>query len=346
MINLHIREPIRSWTAAVSQYYLYGCRPVQSVCAQMSRAKHWCFTSFDEAEPKFNDSLYEYLVYGREICPRTERPHWQAYVAFKNRVRLPVLRANLGEKNHYEPMRGTSKEASDYCKKDGQFTEWGSLPEDGRRAGAQSTKRLWEQVRSAAQSGDYQSIPDEIYVRYVRNIHYIADYQLSVNAPPNYTPDTLTGLWIYGPPGIGKSHWVREYFKNIYIKEFNKWWDGYKGQKEVLLDDLDFTHKWISNHLKIWADRYAFRAEKKGSTLMLRPRWLIVTSNYSIGEIWPDDATLQEAIKRRFHVFNPQSREDLEEVSRFLGCLPIAQQEDAPIQSSSASETTPSKENS
>lgn len=107
--------------------------------------------------------------------------------------------------------------------------------------------------------------------------------------------------WVVGKPGIGKSFSIRGVFKDIYIKPQNKWWDGYKGEENVLLDDLDTAT--LGHYLKIWADQYKFTAESKGASLVPTYKRLFVTSNYSIGELFHEEK-LRDAIDRRFITVN------------------------------------------
>ena len=108
--------------------------------------------------------------------------------------------------------------------------------------------------------------------------------------------DHTTGIWIWGPRGVGKSHHVRHAYgyteEEILKKNCNKWlndWDLLK-HKAILLDDLDKAHANLGHFLKIWGDKYAFQAEVKGSTIpAIRPEHIFVTSNYSPLEIWPED---------------------------------------------------------
>lgn len=66
----------------------------------------------------------------------------------------------------------------------------------------------------------------------------------------------------------------------------NKWWDGYRGQDVVILDDITPDHACLCYHLLIWSDHYSFNAEVKGGSVNIRPRIIIVTSNYTIEEVF------------------------------------------------------------
>ena len=115
-------------------------------------------------------------------------------------------------------------------------------------------------------------------------------------------------IWLWGISGVGKSKWARQQAleKETYVKNCNKWWDGYKDSEVKLIIIEDFPRdqgNWLINVMKIWCDRYSFDGEVKGGTKRINPGkwWLIVTCNHSIDYIFqgaPEEDL--NAIKRRF----------------------------------------------
>jgi len=113
----------------------------------------------------------------------------------------------------------------------------------------------------------------------------------------------LRGIWIWGSTGLGKSKAVNDSFDSIYPKLANKWWDGYKGEKIILMDDIDERHECLGHHLKIWTDHYGFIGEVKGGAVTPRYDWFIVTSNCNISTIFKNPRDL-EPLMRRFRIIH------------------------------------------
>lgn len=113
----------------------------------------------------------------------------------------------------------------------------------------------------------------------------------------------MKGIWLHGASGSGKTSFARAQWPDAYLKLANKWCDGYKKHKEILLDDLDKHHEKLSYYIKLWADRYHQPAETKGGMVALTHTNFIVTSQYLPYEIWDDEKTIA-AINRRFKIIS------------------------------------------
>lgn len=82
-------------------------------------SRNYCFTKFGEwGLDKVDLSRVSYLCYQEEVCPKSQRSHFQGYVQCKSTVRVKAVQAILGiGKSHCETQKGTNAEARAYCMK-------------------------------------------------------------------------------------------------------------------------------------------------------------------------------------------------------------------------------------
>lgn len=273
----------------LDQYYL---APMSQ-----SQARRWTFTinnytSFDEEDLAHVECTY--IIYGKEHCPTTGTPHLQGYIVFNGPRRLAGVK-KVHATAHWEIAKGTTQQNYEYCSKADQAPyERGVKPKD-RKQQAQGQKDHYADVIRAAKEGTAEQEYPMEFLRYHGTITRM--YKPKLEDLPEYS-----AYWYVGPPGSGKSRSARAKYPGLYNKLINKWWDGYEHEEVVLLDDFSKSNTMTGDALKNWADHYPFRAESKGSSMVIRPKTIIVTSNYEIEELWPEDAVLVAALKRRFQV--------------------------------------------
>jgi len=195
-----------------------------------------------------------------------------------------------------------------YIKKDGDILEFGDIDwkekvnarKEHRRVIAKS---LMDGTKSLAQAID----EDPSLLFGARHLKQDLETYHQAKIQP-LEADDVRGIWIYGPPRVGKSWRVRQYEKSLYLKSQNKWFDGYIGQKAILIDDFDKKGDCLSHYLKIWADRYGCTGEVKGAQVSLCHERFYITSNYHPREIFVDDPILLEAIVARFKIIHMLDR--------------------------------------
>jgi len=175
---------------------------------------------------------------------------------------------------------------------------FGTIPKPGK-AGGEKMAELYAEARRLATEGNFDDIDSGVLIRHYGNLRRI-------NVDFGRKPDDLANLdnlWLHGEPGNGKSRLARDLCKGeaYFNKNLSTWWDGYNGEPIVIIDDLDTTHKWIASHLKHWADLYSFVAQRKGSSENIRPKRIIITSNFTIEEVFANEDTRTiAALQRRF----------------------------------------------
>ena len=94
----------------------------------MSRSRAWVFTwnNYDEDNVKSLKDITDkvkYLIFGKEIAPKTGTPHLQGYIVWKQQKTMSACVKALGSKAiHVEIAKGTSAQNKTYSSKEGDVT--------------------------------------------------------------------------------------------------------------------------------------------------------------------------------------------------------------------------------
>ena len=259
------------------------------------------------AQSKISQGSIKYFIIAKEEAPSTKKVHYHAIASFSS-LKSPKQLQELFPGAHIDLVSGGKPcliKALQYVIKEGAIIyEYGTRP---LAPASKSTtqKQEFENAVQKIKSGKWTKEDEESYV-YCKNQRFLD--QLLVK----YTKPTISdvelknkNIWLYGPPGTGKSSMVWNYAEangyHVYSKNQNKWWDGFNHPDIVLIEDANPDKmKHLSDHMKIWTDRYSFTMEIKGSSLLCYDCSynFIVTSNYSINECF--NTCDAEAVRRRF----------------------------------------------
>lgn len=292
------------------------------------RARTICFTHFintvDDCDPFLLQLKLkcEWYLAQVEECPETHRLHIQGMAHCDNVDRWTFLKKN---KCHIEKCIDPIKSIQ-YCSKEdtriaGPF-EHGTRPtfnvKGQKAANAQRNKLLLETPTDILVKDGIIKLSELPNIIKAKNMWSMVD--------PGTPKEKEANIWLYGFPGCGKTRWAKEtYSGNLYEKAMNKWWDGFKGEDYVLLDDFDKQGKCLGHYLKIWGDRYfGWKGETKGGTIQPNFKRFIITSNYSIDQIFggPEgDSELVAAIERRFIETCMDSQGNFHETNKMRGGL-------------------------
>lgn len=241
-------------------------------------SRDYVFTSWELPEPRYDE--LRYICWGFELCPTTNRKHYQGFACFKRTHRIPSAKRILGggDTAHLETRRGTRREAMEYCRKDGKFFEWGQFE-------PLTVKDILLTLKPKEIAKEYP----ELYCRYDRGIHRM----LALNHGDKWRDVKVT--WLWGKPGCGKTRHVMEYDDVFKLDYPYKWWDGYDENSILLLDDFRFDTKIDTEYLLNLLDGYRMRLETKGGHCWAHWKEVYVTSNY------PPPLEQVYGLRRRIH---------------------------------------------
>ncbi|UPW41440.1 replication associated protein [Dipodfec virus UA23Rod_6578] len=254
-----------------------------------SRARAFMLTINNPTEDDESDlrkTKCMYLVYQIE-CGEEGTEHIQGLVYYKNARSWPK---DKFPKAHIERVRSLKKSIK-YCMKEdtrvrGPY-EFGEKPEQGRRSDLENAaERILE-----GETVEEVVVDKPSAIRYFRGLQFLSEALMKDRTEKPRVE------WIWGTTGAGKTRYVCDKFgdENIYIKDGTQWWNGYRQQQVILIDDFD--GRWPYRDLLRLFDRKAYQGQVKGGYVKINSPYIYVTCEFPPSEFWDDNMLAQ--VERR-----------------------------------------------
>lgn len=275
----------------------------------MTQARNWCGT-LNELPDGFNGAEWfaalqdkvAYAVGQLEMGENTGHQHLQLYVQLKRSQRLGWLRAQISDKAHWEPRKGTAAQAREYCMK--EETRVAGPWEVGLWATQGQTRGLSDAIGLLRGGSTMRAVAEELPEVFVRHWRGLREWERERKAkPPRDLPDGPE-VWVFwGPSGTGKSRRARDTWPEAYWKlNSAKWWDNYCGQDTVIFDDFKGSSMCLHDFQRV-VDRYPMDVEVKGGTVPLSATRYVFTSNKHPADWYSAEADPEGTVMRRINEF-------------------------------------------
>jgi len=210
---------------------------------------NWSVEQHNELLDLFQSGYFGYLIMGKETAPSTGTPHLQGFMWTSEPKQLAVLKKKF--KGMWIAVPGPDKGPTywqTYCtKQDVDATILGNPPSEeefkaqtpkgqGKRSDLLAVKRAIDEGKNCEElMGD-----DEHFGTFAQHSKYFNSYQAYKRRRTSFNPPQVTVY--YGGTGTNKTRRVYEDVDNLeelhkWEPQHGQWFDGYAGQKTVLLDE-------------------------------------------------------------------------------------------------------------
>jgi hypothetical protein len=208
------------------------------------QCRRFAFTSYAEEWPEYLEDKMNYLVAGRETCPKTGRLHWQGYVELRRKTTIAGLKRFGGSwaTCHLETARSDGSKNTTYCLKScgENWISYGEPMAQGERTDLNDTA---SKLLSGETSID--SILENtplVYHQYGRTLLALDELRAKKRPEATSPRKDLKVYWIHGPPGCGKTRWAWEQIlkaPSFYeVPDDGGWMDLYNGQHTLFIDEI------------------------------------------------------------------------------------------------------------
>jgi len=280
-------------------------RPTRVQC------KNWCFTLQSDPSKgqhiawptikecpvdwwaRHEDNGLVYLVCQVEKAPNTGKYHVQGYVSLDKKSVLTTVKRLFSATAHWEPARGTPLENQDYCTKEasrvnGPWT-FGVLPQgSGTRS---DLAAVYGYIKSDKTAAEILEITEGKAAKFEKHMNFIRFTLNEIKSDRQLQGVRVVVL--YGNTGVGKTYAAVNYFggNDYHLQEcpaspISKFWfDGYAGQKTLILDDFSGDFCNFRFFLRL-LDKYKMKVEVKGGHSWALWTTVVITTNVHPAHWW------------------------------------------------------------
>lgn len=243
------------------------------------QSRNYCFTDFKNNDEFLiqmynnNNDIIRYICWGIEICPTTKKEHRQGFIQFFNKKRFKGVQSLFEHNIHIEACKSTPNNNIDYCKKDGNFKEFGKCVFQGARSDLEQISN--DIFRNKVKRSDIIQNDFQTYCRYRKGINDALECAEKINRKDFRKVEVL----IYaGETGTGKTRKAMEEEDVFKTTGDNlQWFDGYDGENVLIIDEYDNNIP-ITKLLNL-LDGYQLRLPIKGSFTYANWTKVIITTN-------------------------------------------------------------------
>lgn len=209
------------------------------------KVRAMAFTDYSELEPRLKmEQKSKYLCYGPELTKKGQH-HWQGYVYWISPRSIRACAKAYG--CTFKVARGSAERNRVYCgaglyicpkkikikQPNPEFKEFGKIPQQGER---NDLIQLRDQIIDGKRVDEIMTENPVAYHKFGRTLNALEDVILR----KKYRTAMTTCDWYWGPTGVGKSHTCFHGYdpdKCYILPNDRGWWDGYKGQEIVIINE-------------------------------------------------------------------------------------------------------------
>ncbi len=228
---------------------------------------------------------WRYAVWQRERCPTTGREHLQMYFELTAQKALSTVRAMyVGD---IEVARGTAEQNRVYCMKEGRLAGPWELGERVCQGQRNDVRRAIAVCRKRGFEAAVVECP-EVAMKFPQGLRVQAQvWSKKRRVARGYVQPKI--LVLVGSTGCGKTRAAVKLYgrQRTWLNPLDsEWWDGYDGEKVVVLDDFYGQLKYSRMLQLLDGEPQQRRVPVKGAFVTLENDVWVLTSNVPPWEWW------------------------------------------------------------